>query len=98
MHSFIGLVKYLFTLPVINDKKLAFLSNNLCQDPLKQFFGCQRQRGGTSDNPNVLGVLPQHPDTKSHRLSLSGASKRKLLEEEECTYRQGEHYSITEKA
>ena len=27
---------------------------NLCQDPLELFFGCQRQRGGTSDNPNVL--------------------------------------------
>ena len=30
-----------------------FLSNNLCQDPLENFFGCQRQRGGTSDNPTV---------------------------------------------
>ena len=26
---------------------------NLCQDPLESFFGCQRERGGTSDNPNV---------------------------------------------
>ena len=30
-----------------------FLSNNLCQDPLENFFGCQRQRGGNSDNPTV---------------------------------------------
>jgi hypothetical protein len=55
--SFIGLLKFLFSLPEVKDKKdqkLAFLSNNLCQDPLEQFFGCQRQRGGTSDNPNVL--------------------------------------------
>ena len=25
----------------------------LCQDPIENFFDCQRQRGGTSDNPNV---------------------------------------------
>ena len=41
-------------MPEVKDKKLAFLSNHLCQDPLENFFGCQRQRGGTSDNPNVL--------------------------------------------
>ena len=34
-------------------KNLAFLSGNLCQDPLENYFGCQRQRGGTSDNPSV---------------------------------------------
>lgn len=32
---------------------MAFLSNRICQDPLKNYFGCQRQRGGTSDNPTV---------------------------------------------
>ena len=30
-----------------------FLSNNLCQDSLENFFGCQRQRGVTSENPTV---------------------------------------------
>lgn len=30
-----------------------FLSQRICQDPLENFFGCQRQRGGTHDNPNV---------------------------------------------
>ena len=52
--SFIGLVEFMFSIPEVKDKKLAFLSNNLCQDPLEQFFGCQRQRGGTSDNQNVI--------------------------------------------
>ena len=52
--SFIGLVEFLFSQSEVKEKKLAFLSNNLCQDPLELFFGCQRQRGGTSDNPNVL--------------------------------------------
>ena len=30
---------------------------SICQDPLENFFGCQRQRGGTSDNPNVQEFL-----------------------------------------
>eukprot|EP00731_Ephydatia_muelleri_P008781 Em0004g1119a len=33
--------------------KSTFLSERLCQDPLEQFFGCQRQRGRTNDNPTV---------------------------------------------
>lgn len=33
-----------------------FLSNYLCQDPLANFFGCQRQRGGTN-NPTVQEFL-----------------------------------------
>ena len=52
--SFVELVRYLFSLPSVKSKKLAFLSQNICQDPLENFFGTQRQRGGTSDNPNVL--------------------------------------------
>lgn len=30
-----------------------FLSERILQDPLENFFGCQRQRGGASENPNV---------------------------------------------
>lgn len=51
--SFVGLVRYIFSLPEVKKEKLAFLSGHLCQDPLENFFGCQRQRGGTSDNPSV---------------------------------------------
>ena len=43
----------MFSLPEVKDNKLAFLSGNLCQDPLENFFGCQRQRGGTSDNASA---------------------------------------------
>ena len=43
------MVKYLFTLPDVS----VFLSQRISQDPLENFFGCQRQRGGTHDNPNV---------------------------------------------
>ena len=35
----------------------AFLSRRLSHDPLEQFFGCQRQRGGVHDNPNVVEFL-----------------------------------------
>ncbi|KAL5500013.1 hypothetical protein EMCRGX_G011503 [Ephydatia muelleri] len=49
VNSFIGLVQYLFTLEGVE----SFLSQRIGQDPLEKFFGCQRQRGATSDNPNV---------------------------------------------
>lgn len=48
-NSFVELVKYLFTQPGVK----AFLSRHICQDPLEKFFGCQRQAGGTNDNPSV---------------------------------------------
>ena len=44
-----GLVKDLFAM----DDVKSFLSQRICQDPLERFFGCQRQRGATHDNPNV---------------------------------------------
>ena len=47
--SFLELVRYVFTL---SDVK-SFLSQRICQDPLENFFGNQRQRGGMHDNPNV---------------------------------------------
>ena len=47
------LVRYLFTLPDVS----SFLSQLICQDPLERFFGCQRQRGGVHDNPNVPEFL-----------------------------------------
>jgi hypothetical protein len=47
------MVRYLFTM---SDVKV-FLSRRICQDPLEQFFGCQRQRGGTHDNPNAQEFL-----------------------------------------
>lgn len=37
----------------VKQHKLALLTNHLCQDPLESFFGCQRQRGGTGDNPSI---------------------------------------------
>lgn len=48
-YSFVKLVKYIFTIPGVK----AFLSQKICQDPVEKFFGCQRQRGGTNENPTV---------------------------------------------
>ena len=48
-HSFVELVEYVFTLPDVK----VFLSQRVSQDPIENFFGCQRQCGGTHDNPNL---------------------------------------------
>ena len=56
-HSFIELVEHLFSRPEIRGKNIGFLSNRLCQDPLENFFGAQRQRGATCDNPSVSEFL-----------------------------------------
>lgn len=49
-HSFVELVRYIFKQPGVK----AFLSQKICQDPVEKFFGCQRQRGGTNENPTVV--------------------------------------------
>ena len=46
-------MRYIFSL---RDVK-SFLSQRLCQDPLENFFGRQRQRGGSHDNPNVVEFI-----------------------------------------
>ena len=51
--SFVELVQYIFTVPGVK----VFLSRRLSQDPLEQFFGCQRPRGGVHDNPNAVEFL-----------------------------------------
>ena len=53
VHSFVELVKYVFSVPGVKEERIALLSRNLCQDPLENFFGCQRQRGSTHENPNA---------------------------------------------
>ena len=53
MNSLLGIVRAMFSMREVKGAKLAFLTQQLCQDPIENFFGCQKQRGGTSDNPNV---------------------------------------------
>ena len=51
--SFVELVSYLFTIPGLK----VFTSNRICQDPLENFFGHQRQRGGVNHNPTLQEFL-----------------------------------------
>lgn len=53
VHSFVEMVQYIFTIPGVT----VFLSNRICQDPLENFFGCQRQRGRVNENPNAMEFL-----------------------------------------
>ena len=53
VQSFIEMVEYIFTIPGVS----VFLSVRICQDPLEGFFGQQRQRGRSNDNPNVGDFL-----------------------------------------
>ena len=53
VYSFIDLIKYLFKIPGVK----SFLSELICQDKLEKFFGRQRQRGATNENPNVSQLL-----------------------------------------
>ena len=48
--SFIEIVKYILQIPGVK----FFLSERISQDPLENFFGCQRQRGRTGENPNAF--------------------------------------------
>lgn len=52
--SFVEMTEFIFNkIPGAS----VFLSNRICQDPLKKFFGQQRQRGRASYNPNVSEFL-----------------------------------------
>ena len=75
--SFVGLVRYLFSLPEVKNQ-LAFLSQHVCQDPLENFFGCQRQRGGTSDNPSVQEYYRNTQALRVMNSFCRGPVKRKL--------------------
>jgi len=47
--SFVEIVQYILKIPGAK----FFLSERISQDPLEKFFGIQRQRGRTGDNPTV---------------------------------------------
>ena len=53
MHSFVDLVRYLFTVPGVK----SFLSERISQDPIEKFFGCRRQRGRVHENPSVADFI-----------------------------------------
>ena len=46
-------MKFAFTIPGVT----IMYSNKLCQDCLENYFGQQRQRGGTNESPNASQCL-----------------------------------------
>ena len=48
--SFLELVPLIFSIRGVK----CFLSNRLCQDPLEKYFGMQRQKGKSNENPSVI--------------------------------------------
>ena len=50
VHSFVDMARYL--LPVENDGSF-LLSERLSQEPIENYFGQQRARGGRNENPSL---------------------------------------------
>lgn len=86
----------MFTLDEVKSHNLAFLSNNICQDPLECFFGRQRQRGGTHDNPTVADFLNNtqalrvvdsfcHGTVRGNCRGAAGKGVKRKLTEDDCT-------------
>ena len=53
MPSFVQLVHFLLNIPGVD----TFLSEKISQDPLEKFFGLQRQRGRSNENPTTVEFL-----------------------------------------
>ena len=51
--SFVEMAKYLLSQPKDSDQDLYLLSERISQDPLENYFGKQRARGGRNENPNL---------------------------------------------
>lgn len=49
VNAFVEMAKYLLAL----DGELCLLSERISQDPIKNYFGQQRARGGRSENPTL---------------------------------------------
>lgn len=54
MHSFVDLTIFILTK---HSEENLILSERFSQDPLENYFGQQRARGGRSDNPTVQRAL-----------------------------------------
>ena len=80
--SFIEFVRYLFGLEEVKGKKLSFLSNVLCQDLLEKFFGCQRQRGATNDNPTVMEFVENTQSLSVINSFCRGAVRRNCRQQD----------------
>ena len=78
MHSFVDLTRYILT--THSEDNLLLPSEHLSQDPLENYFGKQRARGGRSDNPTVQHSN-QNPGALWIQRSLIGFCLGKLEQE-----------------
>ena len=65
-YSFVGLIKYIFTIPGVK----SFLSERISQDPLEKFFGRQRQTGAVNEHPTANQIF-----TNNQSLRLANSIK-----------------------
>lgn len=54
MRSFVEITRFLLA---NHEDGLILLSERFCQDPLENYFGKQRARGGRNENPNLAQSL-----------------------------------------
>ena len=85
VNAFVELIEYLFRIPDVS----VFLSNRICQDPLENFFGVQRQRGRVNENPSApevykntqaIRVIDSACTTVKGNCRGNSRGKRKLFE------------------
>ena len=87
MHSFVEVTKYLLTLPGVEGQYI--LSECFSQDPLENYFGQLRARGGRCDNPTIKSVIESAQSLRIQRsLALQPvrgncSRKRRLFPEAE---------------
>ena len=85
--SFVAVIRYLFSLPCVSGRYL--LSECFSQDPLENYFGQLRSRGGFCTNPTLQSCLQSSQSIRVQgslsMLPVRGnwSKKRRLFNEEE---------------
>ena len=64
--SFLELIPYLFKIEGVTH----FSSEKLSQGPLEKFFGCQRQKGRSNENPTVGEFFKNTDSLQSNQLLI----------------------------
>ena len=87
MHSFVEMTQYLLTKH--SEDNLFLLSERFSQDPLENYFGKQRARGGRSDNPSIqrslqnAGALRIQKSLALDPVRGNSCKKRRLFEDKD---------------
>lgn len=82
--SFVEMTRYLLKLP--DSEGIFLLIERISQDPLENFFGMQRARGGRCDNPIVQNCLTNAVAIRAQKSlqldAVKGNCRRKRAQEE----------------